>query len=350
MAQPIVYRGDFEPRSRVFKLWEKQRNRKELHWLIECFAESLGVFFYVYAGVGSQTAWVTGNILVAAKVAPVGLSSIFQVGFAYMGGILLALGICAGTSGGHFNPCVSIAFTIFKGFPPLKALRYIVAQILGAYIACLLVYAQYQVTFQECTAILNAAGKFDALNYTPNGLAGIFGFYLLPGQTLGLAFLNEFVADTFIGLAIWASLDSSNALIPPVMGPILVSLAYGTAIWGFSMPGLVANSARDLGGRFMAMTIWGSKAAGGPYSAIAALANIPAMIFAAFIYEFFLTDSDRVVTRGAYEHGMGHINHRRHMQEAHHNIHGNDSERQTPSDEDDKPTTFTYEHSKTAPR
>lgn len=312
-----------------------------MHWFMECFAETLGVFFYVYAGVGSQTAWVTGNILVSAGLAPVGLASLFQIGFGYMCGILLALGICAGTSGGHFNPCVSIAFVVFKGFPPLTALRYIVAQILGAYIACLLIYAQYRITFQECTAILHAAGQFDALNYTPNGLAGIFGFYLLPGQTLGLAFLNEFVTDTFLGLAIWASLDSSNALVPPVMGPVLVAAAYGSAIWGFSLPGLVANSARDIGGRFAAMTIWGRTAAGGPYSAISALTNIPATLFAAFIYETFLTDSDRVVSSAAYEWGVAHASHRRH---AHGVLPPDDSERQSPI-VDDKPA---YEHSEIA--
>ncbi|KAF5381997.1 hypothetical protein D9615_004329 [Tricholomella constricta] len=352
MAQPIIHRGDFEPRRNFFRAWEKQRNRREVHWFVECFAEALGVFFYVFAGVGSQVLWNTGNILVSAKLAPVGLSSIFQIGFAYMGGILLALGVCAGTSGGHFNPCVTIAFVVFKGFPVPKALRYIVAQILGAYIACLLIYAQYRLIFQECTAILKAAGKFDALNFTPNGLAGVFGMYLLPGQSLGLAFLNEFVTDTFIALAIWASLDSSNALIPPVMGPVLVAVAYGTAIWGFSLAGLTANSARDIGGRLMAMTIWGRKAAGGRYAAIAALTNIPATLLAAAIYEFLLTDSDRVVTSAAYEFGMGHVNHRRHKKEMPNfgNVQKlNDSERQTPVD-DDKPSAFNYEHSQTVPR
>jgi glycerol uptake facilitator-like aquaporin len=46
-----------------------------------------------------------------------------EVGFAYAFGILLAIVVCSATSGGHFNPCVSIAFTIYKGFPPLKAMR-----------------------------------------------------------------------------------------------------------------------------------------------------------------------------------------------------------------------------------
>ena len=37
----------------------------------------------------------------------------------------------------------------------------------------------------------------------------------------------------------------------------------------------------------------GFAAAGGGYAAIAALVNIPAIIFGAYLYEIFLTDSDR---------------------------------------------------------
>jgi hypothetical protein len=56
---------------------------------------------------------------------------------------------------------------------------------------------------------------------------------------------------------------------------------------------VAANSARDVGGRLAAMSIWGMKASGGKYAALAALTNIPAMLFAAALYEFFLTDSLR---------------------------------------------------------
>ena len=59
------------------------------------------------------------------------------------------------------------------------------------------------------------------------------------------------------------------------------------------------------------MAIWGSEgddmicdhlnthiypwiaAAGGPYGAIAALVNIPAILFSAYLYEIFLVDSSR---------------------------------------------------------
>lgn len=37
---------------------------------------------------------------------------------------MFALGIAASTSGGHFNPAVTIVHVIFRGFPVLKALRW----------------------------------------------------------------------------------------------------------------------------------------------------------------------------------------------------------------------------------
>jgi hypothetical protein len=41
------------------------------------------------------------------------------------------------------------------------------------------------------------------------------------------------------------------------------------------------------------MSIWGMKASGGNYAALAALTNIPAMLFAVLLYEIFLADSSR---------------------------------------------------------
>ena len=59
---------------------------------------------------------------------------------------------------------------------------------------------------------------------------------------------------------------------------------------------MAANAARDLGGRFMVLTIWGKAASGGSYAAVAALTNIPATICGALFYEFVFADS----TRGMY--------------------------------------------------
>lgn len=75
-------------------------------------------------------------------------------------GVVFAISLCAATSGGHFNPAVTIASVIFRDFPIHKAtrfviitvpfniadvfLRYIIAQILAGYITCLIVYVQWK--------------------------------------------------------------------------------------------------------------------------------------------------------------------------------------------------------------
>ncbi|KAJ6566893.1 aquaporin-like protein [Mycena capillaripes] len=284
----VVYMSDLHGgRPGFFSSWERLRHGK-LHWLAESFAEAMGVFMYVYAGVGSQAAFVVGNLTKTA-----GLSSVLQIGLGYACGILLAITICSATSGGHFNPCITIVHMLFKGFPPLKGARYIASQILGGYIACLFIYLQYRTPLLEIQALLPAA-TLDAINFTPNGPAGIFGLYLLPGSNLGQVFVNEFVVDFFLAIVIFGAVDPSNVLIPPAAAPLTIAMAYAAAIWGFSAIGLSANSARDLGGRLAAMTIWGKAAAGIPgYAAIAALTNIPATILACIVYELMFVDSDR---------------------------------------------------------
>lgn len=64
-------------------------------------------------------------------------------------------------------------------------------------------------------------------------------------------------------------------------------------IWGYAPAALAANSARDVGGRLAALTIWGKVASGGSYAAIAALTNIPATTLAIFFYQLLLGDSGR---------------------------------------------------------
>ncbi|KAJ7453388.1 putative aquaporin 2, partial [Mycena latifolia] len=303
----IVYLDDIRQRPRAYAWFERHRHTT-VHWLVECFAEALGVFLYTYAGVGSQALYVLGNIL---KVP--GASSILQIGFAYACGVLLAITVCSATSGGHFNPAITITQLVFHRFPPLKGLRYLTAQILGGYIACLLVYVQYKSLIIEAESVLamGPPGTSEAIFYTPNGPGGIFALSLPVGSNMGRAFVNEFVVDFILGTVIFAALDPTNALIPPAAGPMVIALAYAVAIWSFSANGLAANAARDVGGRLAALTVWGMPAAGGSYAALAALTNIPATLLACVVYELLLSDSDRVVPTAHLDVINAHKNHRR---------------------------------------
>jgi len=258
-------------------------------------AEAMGVFCYVYCGVGANIAWNTTTILGQS-----GVGSLLTVGFGYAIGIVLAITICFATSGGHFNPAVTVCMMIFKGFPKIRGARYILAQMIGAYIACLLVYVQWGTFIEESVQVLRTNGQYESVMFSSTGPAGAFALYAPVGHPLGRIFVNEFVNSFVIALAIWGSLDPTNHMIPPAAGPWLIAMVYAAAIWGFAPASLAANSARDLGARFMALTIWGTQAWGGRYAAIAALTNIPASVTAAFVYEMFLGSHTRILTPSAY--------------------------------------------------
>ncbi|KIY69323.1 putative aquaporin 2 [Cylindrobasidium torrendii FP15055 ss-10] len=299
----VVHLNDVAPRSRIFTRWDRARHH-EIHWFTECVAEFLGVFLYCYAGLGSTAAWVIGNVL-----EEVGVSSVFQIGISYAAGIVFAITICGATSGGIFHPGIAVALTLFKGFPPGKALRYITAQILGGYVACLLVYVQYKHLLDQVDLAMAAAGVLEKLQFTPSGTAGIFGLYVAPGSHLGQVFLNEFVTDVMLTLVIWGSIDPTNIRIPPFVAPFTIAMAYATAVWSYSVPGIATNAARDVGGRLAALTIYGREAHGGPYAAIAALTNVPATLFGVFLYEFFLADAQRVIPALNREYLSSHRDH-----------------------------------------
>ncbi|KAF9077274.1 aquaporin-like protein [Rhodocollybia butyracea] len=196
-------------------------------------------------------------------------------------------------SGGHFNPATSVALVIFRGFPPLKAIRYIIAQILGSYVACLLIHAQWYAMIKESELALASVNLLESTLFTSTGPAGAFAVYVLPRSSLARVFLNEFVTDTLLAIVRWGSLDPTSLIVPPSSAPWVFAMALCAAIWGSSGIGLAINPARDLGGRLAAVTIYGKAAIGGKYAAIAALTAFPATIFGVLLYEIFLADYAR---------------------------------------------------------
>jgi glycerol uptake facilitator-like aquaporin len=93
----------------------------------------------------------------------------------------------------------------------IRHVRYIVAQIFGAYFACLLVYAQYKDLIEVSVRKMHswtltyifsklvdeelaAKGLLETIQFTPNGTGGILALYAPPGANLARTFLNEFVS------------------------------------------------------------------------------------------------------------------------------------------------------------
>ncbi|KAG8885040.1 hypothetical protein FRB98_002040 [Tulasnella sp. 332] len=262
--------------------WEASRPR----WLMECLAEAIGVFFYVYCGLGASAAFFVTS---AAKQS--GYGDLFTIGWSYGLGICFGILVSGPTSGSHLSPGYTIAFAIFKGFPWRKV------PIFGAFIAAMCVYGVYRQDLVAITAELKAGGPATAAAiFTPQGPAGVFALFSQVGQGLGYAFLNEIFATTLLALIVFTILDLSNPFISFVSAPILIGMGYAVVIWAFAPVSLVLNAARDLGGRFVAGIFFGRAAFPARYTALAVFTNILGTVIGAAIQVLFLADSTRPVS------------------------------------------------------
>ncbi|KAK9898985.1 aquaporin-like protein [Cystobasidium minutum MCA 4210] len=263
--------------------WEDRRPR----WLMECIAEAVGVFIYCYGGMGSTAAF-----FVTAAAKEEGFGNLLSVGLCYGLAIALAIVICGPVSGPHLNPCFTIAFALFKGFPWRKVPQYIISQIFGGFIAGLLVYVNYKQPLDTITDALKAAG-LEAQIFTPQGPAFPLALFKGVNQSIGYVFVNEFVGAFVIAVLVFSVLDPSNVFASPTTAPLLLGSAYFVIITAFSVQSTALNTARDLGGRFAAGVIWGRGAFPADYTALAALTNILATICGAAFQFFIMADSTR---------------------------------------------------------
>jgi aquaporin Z len=95
------------------------------------FSETLGTFMLVLVAAGGGILHAKGEISLAAAVVAPGLMVM---------AIILFMGA---VSGAHLNPAVSLAFASRGDFPWRRVPGYIVAQLLGATLACLFLLAVF---------------------------------------------------------------------------------------------------------------------------------------------------------------------------------------------------------------
>src|SRR6476620_9544368 len=98
----------------------------------ELLAEFLGTFVLIVFGVG-----VVAQTVLSKGTAGTTLSINIAWGLAVTMGCYVA----AGVTGAHLNPAVTIALAIHRRFSWGKVGPYVVAQLLGAFVASAVVYA-----------------------------------------------------------------------------------------------------------------------------------------------------------------------------------------------------------------
>src|SRR6266571_2075673 len=91
-------------------------------------AELVGMFSFVFIGAGS----IVSNTYSHGAVGLLGIALAHGLALSIM------ISVFGATSGGHFNPAVTVGFLVTRRIAPLLALLYIVAQLVGGILAGLL--------------------------------------------------------------------------------------------------------------------------------------------------------------------------------------------------------------------
>jgi aquaporin Z len=176
------------------------------------FAETLGTFLLVLAGAGAPVVAAASHVAIsrtAAVTAP-GLA-------------ILALILSVGAiSGAHLNPAVSVAFALRGDFPWRRVPGYVLAQLLGATLAVLVLWAMF--------------GKVGSLGATRpgHGIDGLQAAAMELILTLGLV-------STILGTA------SRAQNLGPLSGFGVAAYIVLAGLWSSPVSGASMNPARSFG-------------------------------------------------------------------------------------------------------
>lgn len=178
-------------------------------------AELVGTFAFFFIGAGA----IVTNKMTNGSVGLLGIALAHGLALAIM------ISIFGATSGGHFNPAVTIGFLVTRRIAPVLGVLYIVAQLVGGVLAGLLLRAIFPETVWQAAQL-----------GTPN---------LAPGVSFGTGVLVEAVLTFFLLLAVFGTAVDPRA--PKIAGfgiglTVLFDILMGGPLTGASM-----NPARTFG-------------------------------------------------------------------------------------------------------
>ena len=180
------------------------------------WAEFLGTFALCFIGQGA---------ICVAQMTGMGAQGLLGIAAAH--GLALATMISAlgATSGGHFNPAVTLGFLVTGRQKPASAVAYWVSQLLGAVVASYLLRS------------IVPAGVAQATHLGAPGIA--------PEISLGGALVLEFVMTFFLVTAVWGTAVDERA---PKIGGFGIGLTVMMDILvGGPLTGAAMNPARAFG-------------------------------------------------------------------------------------------------------
>ena len=204
-------------------------------------------------GTGFLLATVVGSGIMAERLADGNVAMALLGNTLPTGAILVVLILVFGPlSGAHFNPAVTLAFTLRREITPPDAVLYVLAQIAGGIAGVWAAHAMFELSvlqvslhertgpaqwFAEFVATFGLlAAIFGALRWRPEAVCYAVGLYITAAYwfTASTSFANPAVTiargltDTFSGIA--------PAHVPAFVAAQLVGAVAAVAVFGWLMP------------------------------------------------------------------------------------------------------------------
>jgi glycerol uptake facilitator protein len=243
----------------------------------ELSAELLGTFTLIIFGVGVVAQTVLTPFSAGAQ----------SIHWAWGLGVVMGIYVAGGISGAHINPAVTLALALRRAFPWGKVLPYWLAQVVGAFLAALVVRWNFWEAFDRFDPAKGFKSQV-VFNTYPNNA----GDYANISQ-LG-ALRDQIIGTAMLLILVLAITDARNMAPGSNMAPLIIGLAVvaiGMAIGAAA--GYAINPARDLGPRLAAaVTGWGGDAfndqRGDFYAWVPIIGPFIGGVLGAYIYDFFI--------------------------------------------------------------
>lgn len=146
-------------------------------------------------------------------------------------------------SGGHLNPAVTLANCVYRKCPWYKFPIYTLAQVLGAMMGAMVVYANY---VSALDLLEGDRGLRTADIFSVTSSAGVFSTYPAPFLSTYGQFFSEFLSSTIMMFCVFSLVDAGLGIMMPLF---LLFLTFGIgASFGWET-GYAMNLARDFGPR-----------------------------------------------------------------------------------------------------
>jgi glycerol uptake facilitator protein len=202
----------------------------------ELSAEVLGTFTLIIFGVGVVAQTVLTPFSAGAQ----------SIHWAWGIGVIMGVYVAGGISGAHLNPAVTLAVALRRGFPWGKVGPYMLAQVVGAFLAALVVRWNFWEAFDRFDPAKGFKSQV-VFNTYPNNAADYANI-----SQLG-ALRDQIIGTAMLVLLIFAIIDNRNLaptgnIHPFIIGLVVVGI--GMAIGAAA--GYAINPARDLGPRLAA--------------------------------------------------------------------------------------------------